>query len=502
MRLRHFHVFPAVALTVFAFPASAEESGKQLYTTYCSACHAPDGKGATGGAFPPLAKSPWVQGEPHRAIQTILHGLTGKVEVLDKTYDLEMPPQGAVLNDQQIASILTYVRSSWGNKGKPVSEAMVKSERSATSKRNKPWTAPEILKVYPLPHPKSPISDLIRTTYEGKWGSLPDFKKLKSTSVEEEHHGILNLDNIAAKDHFAVVWEGQLNVPKDGTYKIVLASDDESALFIGGKKISEVKGLGALNDAKRSKTTKVALKQGETPIRIEYFEYQGNQGISLSWTGPGIKGTQWMSTPQKSQKKRPLPVIDISPTGSESVIYNNFLNNTTPRSLAVGHPNGANYAFSTRHCAIELLWSGKFINAAQHWIARGVGRTDPAGTNLIKLGSPVGFVSESPARFKGYTLDKLRRPTLKYLIGEHEITDAPMPGDKPGQMVRTITIKGSGTLPFIAAKGIKIESKASGGFVLGDTWLLTTDAKSQVTADSLTLEFTPGTHTLTYTLIP
>ena len=481
----------------------AANPGQKLYTTYCAACHAPDGKGATGGTFPPLAGSLWIQGKPDRAIQTVLHGLTGKVEVLGKTYNLVMPPQGAVLNDTQIASILTYVRSSWGHKEKPVTAAQVKAIRAATNTRNAPWKASELLKRHPLPLPESPISDLIRTTYEGKWDSLPDFSKLEGTSIEEEHHGILNLKNIKAKNHFGVVWEGNLHVPKDGTYTFMLDSDDESALYLAGKKITQVKGLGPLNHAKRKKSAKVALKKGTTPIRVEFFEYQGGEGISLGWKGPGIRGTQWMTTPPQKRKSQPQIVIDLTPKGNESVIYNNFLNGTTPRSLAIGHPNGTNFAFSTSHCAIELLWSGNFINAGQHWTSRGVGRTSPYGQNLVKLGNQ-GFVTNEPIQFKGYTMDKLRRPILKYQIGTSTIIDAPMPGKTQHQLVRTITVKGNKNLTFNAASGIPVTTKSDQTYVLDTKWSLSLspNTKAKASNNTLTLQLTPGTHTLTYTLLP
>lgn len=98
-----------IALTA----AGLAQDGGQLYTTYCSACHGADGKGATGGQFPPLAGSPWVQGDPNRAIKIVLHGLNGPVEVAGRTYNLEMPPQGAAIPDDQLAAILTHVRASW-----------------------------------------------------------------------------------------------------------------------------------------------------------------------------------------------------------------------------------------------------------------------------------------------------------------------------------------------------------------------------------------------------
>ena len=80
------------------------QDGSQLYTLYCSACHGVDGKGASEGTFPPLAGSRWVAGEPDRAIKTVIHGIHGPIRVNHKDFNLEMPPQGAVLPDDQIAA--------------------------------------------------------------------------------------------------------------------------------------------------------------------------------------------------------------------------------------------------------------------------------------------------------------------------------------------------------------------------------------------------------------
>jgi len=478
---------------------AAAEEGKTLYTTYCSACHAPDGKGANNGAFPPLASSEWLKGSPDRATQIVLHGMTGPVEVLGKAYNLQMPPQGAMLNDKQLASILTYVRSSWGNKESAVTSAQIATARKKTAKREDMWTSKEILKIYPFPVVPSPIKNLIRTTYKGKWKKLPDFSKLKSTSVEEEHHGLLKLDNIDAKDNFGVVWEGELEVPEDGTYKFILDSDDGSALYLDGKKIVALNGTGPLYSRTQLGTAK--LKKGTIPIRVEFFEVVDKQGIILHWSGPGITGKQWLSEKPR-QKRRKAPVIDISPTTEKSSIYNNFLNGTTARAIAFGHPNGANFAFSTSNCSMSLLWSGKFINAGKHWTSRGVGRTDPYGKNLVTLGD-TGFTSDEPIQFRGYTLDKLRRPTFSYSIGTSTVTDAIMPGESANTLVRTITITGDKTLTFNATSSIPVTQPKKDIYVIAKKWQLkTANLPAVIGKQSLSFQLTPGTHTLTYTLLP
>ncbi len=502
------HTYPSIAcsLVVFASSLVSAETGKQLYTTYCSACHAPDGKGATGGTFPPLAKSEWLTGKPDRAIQTVLHGLTGEVKVLGKSYNLAMPPQGAVINDNQIASILTYVRSSWGNKESAVTPAQIKTARIASAKRTTPWKEQELLKLYPHPAPKSPISDLIRYTYEeGKHSKMPDFSKIKSTSVEEEHHGLLNLKNIAAKDNFGVVWEGKLNIPKSGKFTFNLSSDDESALYLNGKKVTAVTSKGALGSNSQRKIAKVNLQQGTTPIRIEFYEHTGQQGIALNWSGPGIPGTQWLSedrpnTGNNRRKKKPPVVIDLTPTSKESAIYNHFLNGTTPRSLAVGHPNGTNFAFSTKNCSMDILWSGKFISAGRHWTGRGTGRTDPIGDNKLPLGGQ-GFITDAPVQFKGYSLNTLRQPTLRYTVGSSSVTDAILPGNTNHELVRTLTIKGNNTLKFSAVSGIPVKQLDNANYELAGSWKLTLpNTPAEANKDSITLTLAPGTHTLTYSL--
>jgi mono/diheme cytochrome c family protein len=58
-----------------------------------------------------------------------------------------MPPWGGVLKDPELAAVLTYVRSAWGNKAAPVTPATVAAIRAATASRTTPWTAAELAAV-------------------------------------------------------------------------------------------------------------------------------------------------------------------------------------------------------------------------------------------------------------------------------------------------------------------------------------------------------------------
>jgi mono/diheme cytochrome c family protein len=129
-----------------ASAAAAKEQlpdGKQVFSTTCAACHQASGEGVPG-VYPPLAGSEWVTGDEAKVVRILLHGVTGPIEVAGETFNSMMPPWGATLKDADIAAVLTYVRSTWGNKGAPVSAAKVASIRAATTSRTTPWTAAEL----------------------------------------------------------------------------------------------------------------------------------------------------------------------------------------------------------------------------------------------------------------------------------------------------------------------------------------------------------------------
>jgi cytochrome c oxidase subunit 2 len=90
--------------------------GEKVYAANCAACHQASGKGVKG-AFPALAGTPLVQGDAKPLLAVVLNGKN------------EMPGFKDDLGDADLAGLLTYVRTSWGNKGKPVAPADVAAAR-------------------------------------------------------------------------------------------------------------------------------------------------------------------------------------------------------------------------------------------------------------------------------------------------------------------------------------------------------------------------------------
>ena len=128
------------------------ERGAVIYKQLCFACHGNDGKGTPMAGqpgitlAPPMPKSPRVLGSGSSLVRTLLHGLQGPLD--SKTYPGQMLPLGAN-NDEWIASVSTYVRNSFGNKGGPITKEFVGAIRRESGDRLLPWTEAELEELEP-----------------------------------------------------------------------------------------------------------------------------------------------------------------------------------------------------------------------------------------------------------------------------------------------------------------------------------------------------------------
>jgi mono/diheme cytochrome c family protein len=110
--------------------AAALAQGKKVYEQVCGICHGVDGLGKPGTA-PPLAGSEWVNAQGHNRLAHIpLMGINGTIRVVGNDWNMSMAAMGASLSDADLAAVLTYIRSSWGNKAGAVTADDIKSIRA------------------------------------------------------------------------------------------------------------------------------------------------------------------------------------------------------------------------------------------------------------------------------------------------------------------------------------------------------------------------------------
>lgn len=137
--------------TQAAAPVDPKVVGKRLYSQNCVVCHQASGQGVAG-QFPPLAGSEWVNGSAkhgeNHLVLLMLHGHQGPMNVMGGAYNNAMP-QWKQLSDEQIAAVLTYIRSDWGNNAPAIDPAFVAGIRSEHKDQSDPWTQSQLMAMPP-----------------------------------------------------------------------------------------------------------------------------------------------------------------------------------------------------------------------------------------------------------------------------------------------------------------------------------------------------------------
>lgn len=160
---RKFAAGPVSHVVKFRAPKHLDKKYHDIYKkgagifqreSHCATCHMTHGKG-NDVVYPTLVGSPWVTGSEERLVKLALHGMWGKLTVRGKTYDPArgVPPMTAfrdILNDKEMAAVLTFVRNTWGNKASVIEPATVAKVRKETSGRSIFWKPDELLASHPL----------------------------------------------------------------------------------------------------------------------------------------------------------------------------------------------------------------------------------------------------------------------------------------------------------------------------------------------------------------
>jgi mono/diheme cytochrome c family protein len=128
--------------------------GRAIYAKegYCMTCHQADGNGLPASGFPPLSGTKWVQGSEERAIKIVLKGMMGALDINGKKYAGQVPmtPFEGLLNDREVAAVLTYVRNSFGNQAPVIQPEKVKEIRAAIVAKKDFYDASKLLVEHPM----------------------------------------------------------------------------------------------------------------------------------------------------------------------------------------------------------------------------------------------------------------------------------------------------------------------------------------------------------------
>lgn len=136
--------------------------GKEVFTreSHCATCHQVHGQGLPN-LYPPIDGSLWTTGSEDRLISLVLDGMHGTIEVKGQRYSSPpLPPMTGfrqLLNDEEMAAVLTYVRNSWSNRATPIEPQQVAKIRAIDRGDENFWYANDLMKKYPLEDGRQPI---------------------------------------------------------------------------------------------------------------------------------------------------------------------------------------------------------------------------------------------------------------------------------------------------------------------------------------------------------
>jgi glucose/arabinose dehydrogenase/mono/diheme cytochrome c family protein len=225
-------------------------TGAEIYNTLCASCHASDGKGmpmagAPAGTMlaPSFIGSKTVNGPRDGAIHVLLNGLTGDID--GKKYEGLMISM-ATNDDTWIASALSYVRNSFGNKAGFITASDVARLRPVAAKRSQPWTIQELRAALPKSLDRkgwkvtaSHKSDSAKAAIDGDLGSRWD------TSASQTP-GMWFTVELPEETEIATIRLDAANSTRDYPrgYKVEISSDNQKWT----KPVAEGKGESSLTE--------------------------------------------------------------------------------------------------------------------------------------------------------------------------------------------------------------------------------------------------------------
>ncbi len=439
------------------------DSGQAIYLRTCSACHGPEGE-PFAPVFPPLSGSEWLKGEPDRAIKIVLGGLAGEITVKGKTYNGLMPAQGELLNDEEIASLLTYLRSSWGLREEAVSVEKVKAIRSNFKvKSGEGNLAEDILKEHPVAD-SSLLQDIRYRGHRGDkgrpiWDPSQNVKRLKELLSDfeafvpnsgkegqliEKHRPYCYIE---MKAKFTAAKSGKyVFKAKPGRY-ITFKMADQDKIISSGMMIE------------------VNLEKGVHDLTIINWGHKW-QGMGL-YFGVRVPGEKDFINLSMGKDPNYLKVSE-----TKTAYYKNLMKGTGPRSLLAAFPNELALVFDEEKCDISMLSCGNTIDVNTHYVGRGIGAALMEGRSVVYF-----HPEKSERRYIGRQLGEQLAPTFMYERDGFIVDDKFTPVE-PYSLKRKLTIsvkRGvNSKARFLLANGF--DFKKEGNVVhINASWKITFD---------------------------
>ena len=176
-----------------------------------------------------------------------------------------------------------------------------------------PAPSPELLASVDIANPTNGVQ---YAYYEGSYSKLPDFAALKA--VKSGKTAIIDLSKRNRDNDIAFVFTGYFKAPKDGVYTFYTTSDDGSHLFIGEHRVVDNDGIHPAQERSGS----IGLKAGFHPIKVTFFERNGEEILNVQITPPG-SGKRSIAADELfvEEKEKEEPTPEPTPNADNGLNY-------------------------------------------------------------------------------------------------------------------------------------------------------------------------------------
>lgn len=309
------------------------------------------------------------------------------------------------------------------------------------------------------------LNDITYKTFYGSFKTISDFSSLKPSetgSIPE-----LTCEVLTNENAYAVIYNGTITVPEDGSYEFQAAYTGGGRLVINDQVLSE---FLRPDGWQFEKAKPIVLKAGKYPF--EYYNYK-----DASWMPPrlGLFVQSATTYPQSLHAFNSLPPDDqpVSPIylepGSEPRLLRAFLDFKGDRkqrlthTIGVGDPSGTHYIYDLKSGNVVCVWRGPFVDTTPMWHDRGDGSFRPRGAaQYLFNNQPLAFLSnpnesfpliaresvakEGEYKAKGYEIEEsTKRPIFKYTYQGMEVEDKIYPGENNKALIHEVSIKNRGS---------------------------------------------------------
>ncbi len=288
------------------------------------------------------------------------------------------------------------------------------------------------------------------------------------------------------KDHFAMRFSGEINVPVSGTYLFQTLLDDGGDLYIDGKAI--VQNGGELEFERQSGS--IDLTEGVHSLELTFFQVTWRAHATIFYEGPEMELQSLASLSPFADRKEPKPFI-VEPGNSPEMIrgFVNYKDEKRTQVLSVGFPEGVHYSYDLEEGALLTAWKGGFANVREMWVGRGHSQLFQPLNAAVETTSGIPFAQMSEAeanwpkeipsgyRSIGYHLDESLKPIFEYTYGTLSWEDSfqPLPNQKGlSRSVEISTQESSEGLLFRIAQAKHIDRMPNGLYRVGGQYFIDT----------------------------